>query len=432
MAAAVSRLALAAALGAALIATPAGARAQASSVVIASLEGRNSAAARRVLESGLQDRGLTVTLAELDPGGDTVATRALAAQANAQAVLGGQASARGRGRWRVDLWVRDAMGGDQGRVRMRVEGRRGVARLVAAVAEALSLVPTATSGGATSEGATTSGGAASGGAGPADAAGAPPAASAGGGSAGAGADPSPRPTASRLTDDAGDGAEAPLVRVWAMVGAGVRSRAVELLSPDGVDAGYRAEPYFELSGLVGARFFDILFVRGRFGSSVGLGSRREAASLGEVDTHFFHLSGDVGASYWIDGDVELGAAIGAGWDRYELSFNELVPTTEYVHLRTAIVSGFRLVERLLVLDAEAGLRFPFGVGDLQSLHGVDYSVWGVDGRMRLRGVVDPGFTWAVEGGFRHYQLTFDRAGDQVTGHDGGWHAVAYAGWELSL
>ncbi|MCA9604314.1 MAG: hypothetical protein KC619_01885, partial [Myxococcales bacterium] len=240
------------------------------------------------------------------------------------------------------------------------------------------------------------------------------------------------PTPSRASPRAAPRGETepPIVRAWLEVGAGVRSRAVELLAPDGVDAAYRAEPYFEVAARGGVRLFDVAFARIRFGTSVGLVSDREDPALGEVATQFVRLRGDVGASYWVDDTVELGAAFGLGWDRYELDFNELVPTAEYVHLRPAIVTGVRLVGRALVLDAEVGLRFPLGVGDLTALHGVDYQVIGLDGLLRVHGRVDPGFVWAIEGGVRRYWLTFDRPDGQVRGQDGGWQATAYAGWEL--
>ncbi|MEZ4340231.1 MAG: hypothetical protein R3B82_26715 [Sandaracinaceae bacterium] len=208
------------------------------------------------------------------------------------------------------------------------------------------------------------------------------------------------------------------------------ARAPWSCSPDRVDAAYRAEPTSKVAARGGVRLFDVAFARIRFGTSVRLVSDREDPALGEVATQFVRLRGDVGASYWVDDTVELGAAFGLGWDRYELDFNELVPTAEYVHLRPAIVTGVRLVGRALVLDAEVGLRFPLGVGDLTALHGVDYQVIGLDGLLRVHGRVDPGFIWAIEGGVRRYWLTFDRPDGQVRGQDGGWQATAYAGWEL--
>lgn len=401
---------------------PSAAFAQARSVVIAQLDGRNSAAARRVIQQGLEERGLTVTLADSDPGDDTAATTALAN--GADAVIGGRAASRGRNEWRVNLWVRDAQGGEQGRVRMRrVRGARGVSRLVGRLAEALAGVPTGSSPSApVSEPAPTATEEPGSGGGdePAEEAEQEEAESR----------PAPPPAASTSSDD---DEEAPLIRLWGMVGAGVRSRSVELLNPDGVDGAYRIEPYFQINGRFGARFFDVLFVRYRFGTSIALDSRREAESLGNVDTHFFDMRADIGASYWIGGDVELGAAFGIGWDRYELAFNELVPTTDYVNLRPAVVGGFRLIERYLILDAEVGVRIPLSVGDLQALHGTNYRVIGVDGVIRLRGVIAPGFTWAIEGAFRHYDLLFRRAGAfAVNGQDSGWRATGFVGWELDL
>ncbi|MCB9595348.1 MAG: hypothetical protein H6719_21695 [Sandaracinaceae bacterium] len=389
-----------------IAALPAAASAQARAVVLAPLSGSGSGPARRALGRALEGRGYTVTLADEAPGDDAAATARLAEEADAGAVVGGSVTHRGP-RWAFELWVRDRTGGPQGDVRLRVRGERGIARVAAQVDDALQLVPTAAS----------------------------PVAEA--------VEPAPAaPTASPAATPAATparpsrGAERPSseepfpVRAELQVGAGLRSRSVELLGPDGVDGAYRAEPYFEIAARGSARFFDVAFVRVRFGSSVALVSDREDPALGEVASQFFRLRGDAGASYWIDDTVELGAAFGVGWDRYELSFNELVPTAEYVHLRPAIVSGVRLIGRELVLDAEVGLRFPLGVGDLTALHGVDYEVMGLDGLLRLHGRVEPGFTWTLEGGARRYWLTFHRPDGEVQGYDGGWQATAYVGWEL--
>jgi hypothetical protein len=220
------------------------------------------------------------------------------------------------------------------------------------------------------------------------------------------------------------------VRALVLVGAGARSRAIELLAPDGLDAAYRAEPYLELTVGAELRLFDIGFVRARFGSAVGLTSRREDPSLGTVDTSFMWVSADAGASAVLDDTVELGGAFGVGWDRYELAFNELVPTAEYLHLRPALIASVRLVGRALVLDAEGGVRIPLGVGALESVHGREHDVIGADITTRLRGVIAPGFAWALEAGFRRYWLTFTRPDGVVTGSDGGWHTTAWAGWEI--
>ncbi|MGE3632148.1 MAG: hypothetical protein AB7P00_19765 [Sandaracinaceae bacterium] len=412
---------LASVIALALLSIAGTASAQARSVVLAELDGSVATMVRRTLREGLGSRGVTVTMGEGNPGDDAGAITAMIQSAGADAYLGGSATGRARGPWRVDLVVRDTTGGEQGHVRMRVANPRRRGALIAAVAEALALVPTASSPTApetsgepvAGEGAVASsdpaqaqaeaGGSAGGSAGPAMAA---PA-----------REPHPPP---------------PILRAWLVVGGGLRSRHVELLAPDGVDAGYLAEPYAELTARAGVRLVDIVFARFAFGSSVGLDSRRETPSLGNVDTWFYWMQGDVGASFWIDDTVEIGAAFGAGWDRYELSFNELVPTAEYVHVRPAILTGFQLVDRLLMLDAELGLRIPFGVGDLTSLHGTSYSVIGVDGAMRIHGVIDPGFVWGAELGFRHYALHFDRPGGGVSGTDSGWNATLYAGWELSL
>jgi len=409
-------LALALGLGAAR------AEAQATSVAIAPLSGRGSGPARRAIGRALERDGLAVTMVDSDPGDDQGAAAELAAASDVDAVIGGTASRGGNDRYRVRLWVRDRAGEPAGEVASVVRGRRGLARVVDELQEVLQGVGSGSGSGDDSG---------SGDVPPSEAQPAasedPPAAS---------DEPAPpvrdepAPAPSRPRPPEVEDEEPFPITARILVGAGVRSRSVELLSPDGTDAGYLAEPYFEVAAHGEVRFFDVAFVRARFGSSVALESDREDPALGTVDTYFVRLRADVGASYWIADTVELGAAVGLGWDRYELSFNELLPTAEYVHVRPAIVSAVRLVDRALVLEAELGLRFPFGVGDLQALHGVDHTVIGLDGVMRVGGEIEPGFTWAVEGGARRYWLTFRRPDGDVTGFDGGWHALGYAGWSF--
>lgn len=388
-------------LTAGLLLFPAFAQAQAQRVLLVELEGRGATVAQRMIADGLRERGLEVTEV-----GATDDLAAAATEARAGAIVTGRVRSRRR-QYQVTLEVRDATGGEQGGVQMRVRGGRGVSRLIDRLVGELELVPTAASPTVPELGAPEI-----------DAPSEEPARA------------TERAAATAAEADAPPDRGGLPIEARFMLGAGVRSRGVELLSPDGVDAAYRVEPYFEIAARADARFFDVAFARVVFGTSAGLTSEREDPRLGQLDTWFVRLRADAGASYWIDDTVELGAALGVGWDRYELAFNELVPTAEYVHLRPAVVSAFRLVGRHLVLDAEVGLRFPFGVGELESVYGRDYDVLGVDGVLRFHGLVDPGFIWAAEVGFRHYGLTLRRPSGAVEGHDSGWHATGYVGWQL--
>lgn len=371
-------------------------------VALAPLEGGGARALERALEGELERRGYAVVRVTRAPEGDTDAA-ALVREAEADALIEGRATVVGSRRRRqlvAALSVRDASGAVHERVDMRVRAAQtqSVARRVASALDAAEAESPA---------------------------------------------PAPRPVeqggahrpparAPRRSDRAGRARtpEVAPVRALVQVGAGARSRAIELLAPDGLDAAYRAEPYLELTVGAEVRLFDVGFVRARFGSAVGLTSRREDPSLGTVDTSFMWVSADAGASAVIDDTVELGGAFGVGWDRYELAFNELVPTAEYLHLRPALIASVRLVGRALVLDAEGGVRIPLGVGALESVHGREHDVIGADITTRLRGVIAPGFAWALEAGFRRYWLTFTRPDGVVTGSDGGWHTTAWAGWEI--
>jgi hypothetical protein len=359
------------------------------------LTGRGAAPVRAALERGLAARGLIVV--EASPTEDP-ATQAGALELSALVL--GAVDAQGR-RWRAELRILDRAGREHARVERSV-ARGREEELVGALADAL---PAMT---ATPEAPA-----------PSVREAAPPE-----------APPAPSPTvADREPSATVDTPSTPLVTALVQVGAGLRSRAIELVSPDGADAAYRAEPYAELVIRAEARFVNIAFVRAAFGTSAGLRSEREDPRLGEVDTWFAWAQGDAGAVISL-GEVELGAAFGAGWDRYGLGFNELVPTAEYVHLRPAALLGVRLIGPALVLQAEGAVRIPFGVGDLASVHGIEHDVIGADGLVRLQGTIDPGFTWAVEFGARRYWLTFARPTGEARGTDGGWHTTLWAGWSI--
>ena len=369
-------------------------------VALAPLEGGGARALERALEGELDRRGYAVVRVERAPEGDADAA-ALMREVEADALIDGSATVVGSRRRRqlvAALSVRDASGAVHERVDMRVRAAQtqSVARRVASALDAMETETEAPAPRLVEEGASRR----------------PPA----------------RPP--RGSSRAARTPQIAPVRALVLVGAGARSRAIELLAPDGLDAAYRAEPYLELTVGAELRLFDIGFVRARFGSAVGLTSRREDPSLGTVDTSFMWVSADAGASAVLDDTVELGGAFGVGWDRYELAFNELVPTAEYLHLRPALIASVRLVGRALVLDAEGGVRIPLGVGALESVHGREHDVIGADITTRLRGVIAPGFAWALEAGFRRYWLTFTRPDGVVTGSDGGWHTTAWAGWEI--
>ncbi len=387
--------ALGLALGLALALLASSARADAR--VGLSVSGRGAGAVRAALERGLAERGFTV----LDAGEVSLDAVAMRAEALDAALVVGTVTPRRR-RLRVDLRVFDRAGVERARVERRV-ARGREERLVAAVADALGApesapVPPAPTAEASAPASPSSA-----------------------------SEPVPTPPADPMARDAG---LASPVTALVQLGGGVRSRALEIVSPDGVDAGYRAEAYTELTVRAEARVFDVAFVRASFGTSVGLRSEREDPRLGVVESWFAWVQAEAGAAALLDGTVELGGLVGLGWDRYGLAFNELVPTAEYVHLRPAALLGVRLVGRALVLQAEGAVRIPFGVGDFASVHGVEHEVVGADGVVRLLGIIDPGFAWAVEFGARRYWLTFTRPDGVARGTDGGWHATAWAGWSL--
>ncbi len=393
-------------------------------VAIGALTGRGHAEAAQRIEAAIARRGFVVVDGGTVPDTDTDAAVA-ATRVGAVAVVGGEATERGS-RWRFDLWVRDARGAELARVRRGGRGRRSLAAAAAELVVALGpLAPaSAAPDGAASVDATQS----------ASRAGARATASGTASASGGAARVTP---ADRDTRDpeatsrpSRRRAARKLIRLDATLGSGVRTRSVELIAPDGRDAGYAAPGYYEFALRVEARLLDLLFLRGALASSVGLSSTREDSSLPPVSTWFVNASADLGVRLKLGGGVELGAALGLGWDRYALEFNERVPTAEYVYVRPGVLFAARLAGRALVVEAELGLRLPWTVGDLDSLYGLDNSVHGVDGLLRLRGVISPGLLWSVEGGYRAYWLEFRESNGVMRGRDSGWSATGYVGWSF--
>ncbi len=415
-----------------LLLAPGAVSAQPMRVAIVRLDGRDGGRVTRILRRALERRGYEVTRLAGGVGRDPDAMASAVEASGAEAVIGG--TVRGsRGRWRVRFWIRDRHGEERERFALRVRGRRGRKRLVRKVHEALQRwgprgereASSGVSSGVDIEPETGRGA-------PARRALAPSRAS----------DPV-RATALRASSEhvrdeqsavadapASERGEAPWLHVLVQAGAGVRSRAVELPSPDGREVAYRAPAFFEVSGRAKATAFGIGVVRVRVGASMGLESVSEREALGHIDTSFVRLRADGGAQVLLGRAVLLGAVCGVGWDRYALAFNALLPSMEYVYLRPALYSAFRFAERLLVFEGEVGLRVPRGVGDVERLYGAVYEAVGADVLVRVSGELDPGLSWSVEGGWRRYWLTRVRPEKDARGFDAGWHAAGLLGWSF--
>ena len=379
-------------------------------VALAALSGRGHEDAATRLREALA-AGAFVVVEDTAPIADEVdAAAALCARLGVAAVLGGEAVRRGD-RWRFDLFARDAAGAEWVRVRRPARGPRALAEAVDALVARLAALPP-----------------------PVVATSVPPPETTNPDVSEAESERGTAPEAAAVRGDEtisrdGDGSSAHRVVAFsAWLGAGMRTRTVTLIAPNGEDAGYAAPGFVELALGAEARFVDVLFVRGAASTSAGLRSRPAEPGRAPLDSWFASASVDLGARVTLDDAFELGLAAGVGWDRYALPFNEQVPTIAYAYVRPGALAAARVLGDTLVLEAEGGVRLPFAVGDLEALYGEDHVVRGFDVTLRLRGVVGPGLLWRVEGGYRAYSLAFRTVDGTFDGRDQGYHAHAHAGW----
>lgn len=222
---------------------------------------------------------------------------------------------------------------------------------------------------------------------------------------------------------------APLLEV--QVGVVPRSRETDITFQDSRHGRYSAW-YPELAARALVRPFnaDPSILRGLYGRfffahAVGLASRVDSTGQ-PVENTFFRLDFAAGLLFPLADIVDLGVEFGAGWDTYTLGRNPLLESAEYVYLRPAVVSRFRILRELLVIGAEVGLRPALGRGNF-SVYGnggdtIGFDVGGsLGGGVALAGTI--GLTYALTIQYVNYWLSFSDASDPSmagsSGTDGG-------------
>lgn len=400
------------------------------------LDGSGTVVVRRSLMRALEDHGGVVVIDEDDVdavagGGATPAE--VAAATRAELVIRGEVEGRGARRTlRVSALDRTGreVAGAEIRLRTGGPGRRalldGVADLLGVALGALASAPASRTG--AGRGADDAGGGRERAAGDGD--GEPRARSSTGPAAAA---PAPSPL----------GVDPRIVTV--RVGVVLRTREAEVVLSSGSPRSWRSDPmYAELwAGLEVrplARSGDAwrgLFLRGEVAVAAGLGSRDERGV--SIATEFLRASGDLGYVVPVGDVLELGGALGFGWDAYQLGANVLFPSLEMPYVRPGVRARVRALGESLVVGADVGYRAivsrsalgeAFGPAGGDS-HGFDVG-GSISGSIDLGG--DAGaIAYGIEASWVGVWHSFAGAGSLGAGERGveqGFRLLLSAGWAI--
>ena len=209
------------------------------------------------------------------------------------------------------------------------------------------------------------------------------------------------------------------------LGAVVRTRGADIRLQNGVGQTYdgtyvEATARLELRPLAHDRGLARgLFLRLDYAHALGLGSRDRSGA--QYETVFFRAFGDVGFLFGLGDVVELGASIGFGWDSYSISANPVMPGVEYPYLRPGIRLRIRLVQELVVLDADLGFRSIFGRANFTSF-GSEGDSFGLDAGIGIGGLFDFGLLWRANFAWANYWHSFSGTATiepASSGQDGG-------------
>lgn len=232
---------------------------------------------------------------------------------------------------------------------------------------------------------------------------------------------------------------------------GIRTRDASVTLADTTNREWNARPvYAELGLRAEVRPFasstDLL--RGLYGNfffanSVGLQSTRVSgctptdADDCKIDTNFFRVAFAVGFLFPLIDILDLGVEFGAGWDVYNIETNDVLPSAEYVYLRPALRSRLRLVDEIVGIDFELGVRPVVSRGEIGYGQGGDtigFDVGGgLSGSIPLAGGI--GLTYGVQLAWVSYWLSYAEpeapsAMDATTGTDQGVRVMFAVGLGL--
>jgi hypothetical protein len=168
-----------------------------------------------------------------------------------------------------------------------------------------------------------------------------------------------------------------------------------------------------------------LFLRGSYAHAVGLGTQDcpPSGTCQRYDTTFFRAYGDVGFLFDLGRVVEIGAGLGFGYDAYQIADNRVMPGVEYPYLRPSIRGRIRILEEIVVLDAEVGFRSLFGRDRLSTAFGPSGDSFGLDAGLGVTGIFDFGLTYRADFSWASYWHSFAGGGTLATATSGTDHGI---------
>jgi hypothetical protein len=137
----------------------------------------------------------------------------------------------------------------------------------------------------------------------------------------------------------------------------------------------------------------------------GVGLETETPSSTErLDTKAWRVLGQLGYFHRF-AKGELGGLVGIGFDRLQFPPNGFLPSVDYLYLRVGPAYRHFFLDRLLHLRVDAGFRYPFSYGDLESTFG-DAKGVGFDVGLMLGGELDIGFAYAARVSLDYFRPKF--------------------------
>lgn len=162
-----------------------------------------------------------------------------------------------------------------------------------------------------------------------------------------------------------------------------------------------------------------LFLRASYAHAVGLGTQDcGSGTCQRYDTTFFRAYGDVGFLFDLGRVVELGAALGFGYDAYQIADNRVMPGVEYPFLRPGIRGRIRVLEEMVVIDADVGFRALFGRDRLGTAFGPTGDSFGMDAGLGVTGIFDFGLMYRADFTWASYWHSFGGGGTLQTATSG--------------
>lgn len=211
-----------------------------------------------------------------------------------------------------------------------------------------------------------------------------------------------------------------------LAGAVFRTRTSEVQLRNGGRQLYDVGMYVELAAALELRPFAHdpgllrgLFVRGSYAHAVGLGTQDCAnGTCQRYDTTFFRAYGDVGFLFDLGRIAEIGAAVGFGFEAYQIADNRVMPGVEYPYLRPSVRGRIRIVQEMLVLDADVGFRSLFGRDRLGTAFGPNGDSFGLDASLGVTGIFDFGLMYRADFTWAGYWHSFQGGGSVQDGESG--------------